>query len=1245
MMFQPTMPTKACLERRLAFGRLAILSAVTALAAFPGRGLAVIWNGTDPSSSATSSNGLTDDYGLFVDESVIYNYTNSTRGTSTYLGNGWVLTARHVVQNGSDYGTIASPGQIVLNVDGTNYTSDDIVNFGSSDLALAHFSGGGAISYLPGVERSQINTNYDENGGLVQIGGYGLYGWIGGSEHDDVSFHRAFNIAEANGGTINIQASGNSRLVQDGYLLGIDDSGDSGSGMWLANGPDQDLDLHDYSLVGITDTSTGNYFGATGGYAQIDGYSGTIISTVFPHAWLTWNANTNSATPTDGSGIWDLSNAHFTDGTTNYVFNGPERTQIATFGAGNGVAGTVTLGANITIDSLTFNAAGSGNYTIAGGGYSLTLIPGSTITTNVNATISAPMNGGSSSQWGTDWEVIKNGSATLTLTGPTILDSGTELRLSAGTTVIATGGSVAVSNCYADVGAYTGDNATLTLSGNGALSDTGSPGDFNIADLGGTGVLNVQGSATLTVNNLYIGKGSSGLTGSGGTGTVSQAGGVINAPYISLGTNHPLSSGTFTLSAGTLFTASVTGGLGSSVFNFNGGTLTASANSATFMQDLSSATINATANINTNGYTVSLNQPLSHAGGPAIDGGLSKTGAGTLILGGESTYTGPTVIKAGTLSLNPAAGAAAVAISPVAWYSFDNVSGTTVVNTGSGGTAMNGTLTGGATIVPGGKFGNAVSLTNGASVVVNNDITDTGGAADWTISAWVRTTTPGASILNKSDGSTWAEDNSVFYLGNGNGGGTGGIPSAVRNGRGYFQAASSTPSVDDGSWHMVTYVDAAGTYAIYTDGNRESLSSGNAGFEQAIEAGGVVTFGTTTDTNAGDGTVNFTGLLDEIQIYNVPLTAAQVQRLYTTDSPNPAAAASVLPTGTPVSVASGATFDLNSNSTTIGSLNGPALTLGNSTNTEFDGAITGSGGLKLQGSGTFTLGGSSSFTGGTTITSGLLKITAGGSLYSAGAINASGGSLLFAASTGTGLLTRTVGAITIAGNSTVSIAVPATHASRTLLVASALTIGTTAGGTYTGQLDLSGNDLILHNGNLATTTNEIRSGYAGGTWTGEGITSSAARTNTTGLTALGVLLNNAGNNTALFTTFDGQSVTTTDVLVKYTYYGDANLDGKVDGSDYSRIDNGYIEHFTGWSNGDFNYDGVVDGSDYTLIDNTFNQQGAQLSTEIATPTAQLSSSAVSVPEPGAIAVALSIAIGCLSRRIGGRNQGRRGDWR
>jgi hypothetical protein len=537
-----------------------LIAAIAALS--PASVVAVVWNGTDPGSSAVSTNGLTDNYGQLTDESVINNSSNSTRGTAGYLGNGWFLTARHVVQNGSDYNTIASDADISIDVYGTYYTSDSIVNFGSSDLALVHCTGTGNISNLTGVERAQINTNYDENGRLVQVAGFGYYGQLGGTEYTDASFHRAFNIAQANGGTITIPASGNARLVTDGYLMGIDDSGDSGSGMWMDNGPDQDLDLHDWSLVGITDTSSGNSFGSSGQYAQIDGYSSTIISTVFPHAWLTWNANTSSTTPTDGPGVWNLSTAHFTDG-TNYIFNSPERTQIATFGAGNGSAGTVTLGANITIDSLTFNAAGSGNYTIAGGGFSLTLIPGSTITTNVNATISAPMSGGSSTQYGAVNEVIKNGSATLTLTGPTSLAYATPLRFSAGTTIVDTGGSITLNNAWSGVGCYTGDNATLTVRGTGTFTDTGSPGDLNIADVGGTGVLNVQNSAAITANNLYVGKGSTGLTGSGGTGTVNQTGGTVTAPNISLATNHPASSGTYNLTAGTLSTASISGGLGS----------------------------------------------------------------------------------------------------------------------------------------------------------------------------------------------------------------------------------------------------------------------------------------------------------------------------------------------------------------------------------------------------------------------------------------------------------------------------------------------------------------------------------------------------------------------------------------------------------------------------------------------------------------------------------------------------------
>ena len=91
------------------------------------------------------------------------------------------------------------------------------------------------------------------------------------------------------------------------------------------------------------------------------------------------------------------------------------------------------------------------------------------------------------------------------------------------------------------------------------------------------------------------------------------------------------------------------------------------------------------------------------------------------------------------------------------------------------------------------------------------------------------------------------------------------------------------------------------------------------------------------------------------------------------------------------------------------------------------------------------------------------------------------------------------------------------------------------------------------------------------------------------------LLTTLGNG---FTTFEGVTVDSTSLLIKYTYFGDSNFDGKVDGSDYTRIDSGYLTRATGWYNGDFNYDGVVNGSDYTLIDNAFNSQGTTLADQV-----------------------------------------------
>ena len=204
------------------------------------------------------------------------------------------------------------------------------------------------------------------------------------------------------------------------------------------------------------------------------------------------------------------------------------------------------------------------------------------------------------------------------------------------------------------------------------------------------------------------------------------------------------------------------------------------------------------------------------------------------------------------------------------------------------------------------------------------------------------------------------------------------------------------------------------------------------------------------------------------------------------------------------------------------------------------------------------------------------------------AVNA-GTVTLPAQTAGSGFLARTFSTLTVANGATLAVGTAAARADRTVLVAasaSALSVGATA------KLDLGGNDLVVHGGAVATVSALAGTGFNAGLWTGYGLASSAAAASRR--TALGVVQNVGTTGAALYATFDGVAVSATDVLVKYTYYGDANLSGTVDAADYSRVDAGYVTHATGWANGDFNYDGTVDGSDYSLIDDSFNQQTSSL---------------------------------------------------
>jgi autotransporter-associated beta strand protein len=301
--------------------------------------------------------------------------------------------------------------------------------------------------------------------------------------------------------------------------------------------------------------------------------------------------------------------------------------------------------------------------------------------------------------------------------------------------------------------------------------------------------------------------------------------------------------------------------------------------------------------------------------------------------------------------------------------------------------------------------------------------------------------------------------------------------------------------------------------------------------------------------------------------------------------------------------------------------------------------------LSVTGGGTVTLNNSNTYTGVTNVFSGKLVVGPTGSIASgtinisaAGSLRVQNGGMLAATQTFPGL------ALTVGGTLSFDSAI---SSGQMPMQISALSI---AGSTnsWTGKLDIGNASLDLYRGNLSQITNQVKSGFAGGTWQGSGgITSAATAADSTHLTAIGVIqdsVDQTNNGASLYTTFNGLNVYSNDVLAEVTYYGDANLDGEVDGSDYSRIDAAFLNNqnssspaMTGWFNGDFNYDGVINGSDYTLIDNAFNSQGADLGGGVnpdAEITAQISSSAgtSAVPEPAALGLLGAAVLGALRRR-------------
>jgi T5SS/PEP-CTERM-associated repeat protein len=151
----------------------------------------------------------------------------------------------------------------------------------------------------------------------------------------------------------------------------------------------------------------------------------------------------------------------------------------------------------------------------------------------------------------------------------------------------------------------------------------------------------------------------------------------------------------------------------------------------------------------------------------------------------------------------------------------------------------------------------------------------------------------------------------------------------------------------------------------------------------------------------------------------------------------------------------------------------------------------------------------------------------------------------------------------------------------------------------------------------------------GATWAGTGITSSAAAADVaTSPESRSVgYANNAELPLGAYSTFRGESVDGSSVLIRYTRTGDANLDGVVNDEDVTIINASYAPGVPQpfWALGDFDYNGFVDDDDVTLLSAFYNPS--------APPLAALADLAA-VPEPSTLGLAALGLVALLAHRRG-----------
>ena len=209
---------------------------------------------------------------------------------------------------------------------------------------------------------------------------------------------------------------------------------------------------------------------------------------------------------------------------------------------------------------------------------------------------------------------------------------------------------------------------------------------------------------------------------------------------------------------------------------------------------------------------------------------------------------------------NTATAATPAALSGlVAAYGFNEGSGTTV--TDASGNGNNGTITN-ATWVTTGKYGDALKFNGSSALVTIPDAASLHLSTGMTLEAWVNPSTVNAN---------WRD---VIYKGNDNfyleaTSSNGSVPDAGMIAGGSYADAVGTAALPVSTWSYLTETYDGSTLRLYVNGTQVASTAHT----------GAIATSTNPLQIGGDSLYGqfFAGLIDEVRVYNVALTAAQIQ--------------------------------------------------------------------------------------------------------------------------------------------------------------------------------------------------------------------------------------------------------------------------------------------------------------------------------------------------------------------------------